>query len=102
MTQQSKPREPEQIREIDAVELSRWLAQNQPMRVYDVRSQAEVAQGLIPGARWLPLHLIPMEMQRLDGEADGQPLVFYCQTGGRSIQACLYLTRLGVGPVYNL
>jgi rhodanese-related sulfurtransferase len=88
--------------DIDSSQLADWLASGEPVRVYDVRSQAELAHGLIPGAHWLPLHLIPIELNRLAAEAQKMKLVFYCQAGARSAQACFYLGRSGVAPVYNL
>jgi len=88
--------------DIDAATLKQWLSENGEVKLYDVRSQSEIQQGLIPGATWLPLHLIPLEVQRLTQEASAHRLVFYCQTGGRSAQASLFLARLGCGPVYNL
>src|SRR5687767_14166687 len=90
------------IMHIDATQLAKWLKADEAVRVYDVRGQSELIHGLIPGAFWLPLHLIPLEVQRLAAEAQSQRLVFYCQVGARSAQACQYLARSGVSPVYNL
>ncbi len=47
----------------------------------DVRTDAEIARGIIPGAEKLPLHLLPVRMNELD---KNKPTVFYCQMGGRS------------------
>lgn len=65
----------------------------------DVRTPAEVARGTIPGAQSIPLHLLPMNAGVLDKE---RPVVFYCQSGGRSSQACLYLRQQGHDKLYNL
>ncbi|HUW98954.1 MAG TPA: rhodanese-like domain-containing protein [Acidiferrobacter sp.] len=67
--------------------------------VVDVRTPAEVARGSIPGARSIPLHLLPFNASMLDKE---RPLVFYCQSGGRSSQACAYLQQQGYEKLYNL
>lgn len=65
----------------------------------DVRSDAEVARGMIDGAAHLPLHLLPMRAQDIRQDI---PTVFYCQSGGRSAQACAFMTSRGYGNVYNL
>lgn len=102
MNEQAHGRDPSEIYDIDAMGLAQWTAQPEPLHIYDVRTQAEVAHGTIPSAVWLPLHLIPLEIDRLRTQAAAGRLVFYCQMGGRSAQACMYLARLGIGPVYNL
>ena len=65
----------------------------------DVRTDAEVSRGGIEGATHIPLHLLPMKIQDLPQE---QPVVFYCQSGGRSAQACAFVTSKGLTEVYNL
>lgn len=65
----------------------------------DVRSPAEVARGIIGGARHLPLHLLPMSIQQLDKQS---PIVFYCLSGGRSAQAAAFAAAQGFSQVLNL
>lgn len=65
----------------------------------DVRTPAEVARGIIPGARSIPLHLLPLNASALDKD---RPVVLYCQSGGRSSQACAYLQQQGHAKLYNL
>ncbi len=65
----------------------------------DVRTDAEVSRGGIEGAIHIPLHLLPMKVQDLPQD---KPLVFYCQSGGRSAQACAFVASKGVEAVYNL
>lgn len=70
--------------------------------VIDVRTPAEVARGGISGARHIPLHLLPMIEQDLVRECGDRALVFYCQSGGRSAQACAFMASRGHDKVYNL
>ena len=63
-----------------------------------VRTSLEVAQGVIPGTRLIPLHLLPLQAEEL---CDGRPLVFYCRSGNRSAQACSYLAERGCDHVIN-
>lgn len=83
---------------INVTELQTLLAQGR-IRLVDVRTDAEIARGIIPGATSLPLHLLPMRLHELDGAA---PTVFYCQMGGRSAQAAAFAAAQGIAEVYNL
>lgn len=85
-------------KEIDIAGLQILKAQKQTTLI-DVRTDAEVAQGMIEGALHIPLHLLPARAHELPA---GDALVFYCRSGGRSAQACLFLASSGNGSVYNL
>lgn len=65
----------------------------------DVRTDAEVSRGGIEGAMHLPLHLLPLKVQDLPTD---KPIVFYCQSGGRSAQASAFAASKGLVEVYNL
>lgn len=88
------------IKEIDAAGLQRRLEAGESFELIDIRTQAEVARGMIPDAKFLPMHLIPLQLQRI--AASDKPVVLYCRTGARSAQACLFLAQQGVGNVLNL
>jgi rhodanese-related sulfurtransferase len=75
------------------------LLQNNPPRLVDVRTDAEVARGKIPQGDAVPLHLIPLRLNELDKNAT---TVFYCQMGGRSAQAAAFAAANGFADVYNL
>lgn len=88
------------FQDLDASDLDRLLKDGSAAPVVvDVRTPAEVARGAIPGARSIPLHLLPLSASALD---KGRPVVFYCQSGGRSSQACAYLQQQGYDKLYNL
>ena len=87
-------------REMDAIQLQEWLQKHaEHVSLIDVRTSSEVAQGVIPGARHIPLHLLSLQAEEL---CDGKPLVFYCRSGNRSAQACSYLAERGCDHVINL
>ncbi|MGB8516688.1 MAG: rhodanese-like domain-containing protein [Gallionella sp.] len=75
------------------------LLQNNPPRLVDVRTDAEIARGKIPQGDVLPLHLIPLRLHEMDKTAT---TVFYCQMGGRSAQAAAFAAANGFADVYNL
>lgn len=85
-------------KDIGAAELQAMLAQGS-IRLVDVRTEAEIAKGFIPGAEKLPLHLLPMQLGQMDRYA---PIVFYCQIGGRSAQAAAFAAAQGFTEIYNL
>ncbi len=87
------------VRELDAGELANWLSRGEQVRLIDVRTPAEVARGVIPEAEHLPLHLLPLQVNDLPAHPR---VVFYCRSGARSAQACLFMNTRGRDDVYNL
>jgi len=88
------------ISEIDASGLNAWLKSGKQVRLVDVRSPAEMAQGMIPDAEQLPLHLLPLQIDQF--KDDEVITVFYCRTGARSAQACAFTMDHGNHNVHNL
>ncbi|MCR4304395.1 MAG: rhodanese-like domain-containing protein [Gallionella sp.] len=86
------------FRNITAIELQDMLEKG-GMRLLDVRTEAEMAQGKIPQGEPLPLHLIPMRLEEMDKKVT---TVFYCRSGGRSAQAAAFVAANGFTDVYNL
>lgn len=88
------------IKEIDAPELARWVQEKQAnMRVIDVRGMGEIASGTVSGAEAIPLHTLPVRVNEFKHE---EKLVFICRSGARSAQACMFLQQQGYDNVYNL
>jgi rhodanese-related sulfurtransferase len=88
------------FREIEIFDVKRMLeGEGKQVRLIDVRSPMEVASGIIPGATNIPLHMLPMSVEKIPDDSE---VIVYCRTGARSAQACAYLTSLGKGNVYNL
>ncbi|EIJ34659.1 rhodanese-like domain-containing protein [Thiothrix nivea] len=78
------------IREVDAAGLKKLLDSDEKVRLIDVRSASEVAQGIIEGSEFMPLHTLPMRMNDLPKD---ETIVFYCRSGARSAQACMFLKQ---------
>jgi rhodanese-related sulfurtransferase len=87
------------VREIDAETLEQWLAEGREFELVDVRTPEEMVRGVIQGAHLRPLHTLPEAGADLGTR---MPAVFYCQSGGRSAQACLFLMSRGEVDTYNL
>jgi len=68
-------------------------------QLVDVRSAEEYGRGAAPGAKNVPLHIMPhVAHEHLDVD---KPVVLYCMSGGRSAQAQMILQSLGFGRVFN-
>ncbi|MES9881429.1 MAG: rhodanese-like domain-containing protein [Sedimenticola sp.] len=88
-----------QVKDIDSLELSDRLASNDAPLLLDIRSEAEVVQGVLPNSDHLPMQLIPIKMHDFPKERD---VVLYCRSGARSYHACMFLMQQGIGNVINL
>jgi rhodanese-related sulfurtransferase len=86
------------IKQIDAAEFCRMQEAGKVVLV-DVRTDAEVARGYIAGAQHIPLQTLPERRSELE---PGATTVIYCQSGGRSAQACAWLADQGFAQVLNL
>jgi rhodanese-related sulfurtransferase len=87
------------IKEIDVAGLHSLLSEKKKLALVDVRSENEVAYGVIEGALHLPLHLLPIKADELDKDVH---TIFYCRSGARSAQACAFMAAKGHDNVYNL
>ena len=65
----------------------------------DVRGPSETARGIIRGAKLIPLHLVPMNVDQFKSDKD---VVIYCHSGARSAQACHFLAGQGLTGLHNL
>lgn len=84
--------------QIDVSGLDALRAQG-PIVLVDVRTDAEVARGVIGGTRHMALSELPSRYTELDPNA---VTVIYCQSGGRSAQACGFLAGQGFNKLHNL
>ncbi len=87
------------VKQIEPQELAQWLEDEQPPILIDVRTPQEMAQAAIPNGKPLPLNTLPLRFEEVPRN---EKVVFYCRTGARSAQACMYLIQQGYNNVYNL
>lgn len=84
---------------------SQWreqLEQDTNAYIMDVRTDMEVAEGMIPKATQLNIQDAGNFMQKA-GELDtSKNYYIYCRSGGRSAQACMIMNSLGFENTYNL
>ena len=90
------------INEIDSETLKVRLNGDHETRdlvLIDIRTPEEVAQGGIPNALHIPMHLLPLRLAELPRDRD---VVLYCRSGARSYHACQYLAQQGMRNAINL
>lgn len=87
------------IKEIEPMELNEWLQQEVPPKLIDVRTPQEMAQASIANADAIPLALLALNFNEVP---EDETVVFYCRTGARSGQACMFMEQKGYKNVYNL
>jgi rhodanese-related sulfurtransferase len=86
------------VNQIDIAQLEQ-LRKEGTITLLDVRTDAEVARGIIAGAKHIPLNLLPGRYTELDAQA---VTVVYCASGARSAQACAWLADKGFAKIHNL
>jgi rhodanese-related sulfurtransferase len=87
------------IKTIGAAELRSRLQRGEVLNMIDVREDEEVALGIIPGAKHIPMNEIPERLQDID---PAEETIFICRSGYRSERVCEYLQHLGRGIAVNL
>lgn len=75
------------------------IVQNPQTTFVDVRSREEFADGHFPGATNIPLPEITSRVEEL--KASNNPVVLYCRSGARSMNAYFLLKQLGLENVHN-
>jgi rhodanese-related sulfurtransferase len=84
------------MKNITPEELLEKLENGQELNIIDVRESDEVAGGMVPGAKHIPMGEIPERLEELDKDKE---YIFICRSGGRSGNVCSYLDNLGYKTV---
>ncbi|MBO2944930.1 rhodanese-like domain-containing protein [Paenibacillus sp. F411] len=87
------------IPQITPSELRSRLDNGEKLYMIDVREDDEVAQGMIPGAKHIPMGEIPDRIQEIPAD---QEVIFICRSGGRSQRVCDYLSQQGLDKLVNM
>ncbi|NCU18576.1 rhodanese-like domain-containing protein [Pallidibacillus pasinlerensis] len=79
-------------KQITPEEVNKRLLKNEMVHIIDVRENAEVKTGKIPGAKHIPLGQLALRKHELD---QNKTYIVVCQTGNRSKAACGILEAFG-------
>ncbi|MEC0209121.1 rhodanese-like domain-containing protein [Paenibacillus ehimensis] len=80
-------------------EVKQRLENGEKLTIIDVREPEEVALGMIPGAKHIPLMEIP---QRLGEIPQHSETILVCRSGNRSGRALEYLESQGFTGLVNM
>ncbi|HSJ38456.1 MAG TPA: rhodanese-like domain-containing protein [Planococcus sp. (in: firmicutes)] len=81
------------MKTITTEELQKRVEAGEQLNIIDVREADEVAAGMIPGAKHIPLGEVESRVSELDKE---KPYYVVCRSGGRSGQAGAFLNGQGI------
>lgn len=84
------------MKEINVTELANEITSNNPVNIIDVRENHEVALGIIPGAKHIPMGEIPNELKQFD---ENQTYYIVCAGGVRSANVVEYLNDHDIDAV---
>ena len=90
------------MQELSQKEWSKQVANNEDAVVIDVRTDMEVAQGMIPNALQLNIQYSALFIEKVKQMDPSKHYYVYCRSGARSAQACLVMNSLGLPNTYNL
>jgi hydroxyacylglutathione hydrolase len=87
------------VSRLPATDLAAWSTEEPGLQIVDVRNPSELAAGVVPGARHIPLAALINRMDELDATA---PTVVYCASGYRSSIAAAALRAAGFPTVTDV
>ena len=83
-------------------EWTNQLANDNNAIVIDVRTEEEVAEGIIPNALNVDIYKGQGFIYKLEALDKTKNYYVYCRVGSRSTQACSIMNQLGFENTYNL
>ncbi|QLK86292.1 rhodanese-like domain-containing protein [Staphylococcus sp. 17KM0847] len=84
------------MKEITVDELKTKLLSNEPIHIIDVREDHEVAMGMIPNTKHIPMQEITQHLKSFDAD---KTYYIVCAGGVRSARVVDYLTENGIDAV---
>ncbi len=89
------------MQSISVADVKAKVSNGEKINLIDVREPDERAEFNI-GGTFLPLgQILSVQTDEIDHLKD-EPVICYCRSGKRSLQACMMLETMGFTNVYNL
>ncbi len=89
------------MKTITAEELKARIEAGEQLNIVDVREPHEHADFNIGGTLYPLGRILSMDVDELEN-LKGQEVIFYCRSGNRSGQACMFAETMGFTNVINL
>ena len=89
------------VKNVSAEEAYKLINGDKEFIIIDVRTKEEYDNGHIPGAKLVPVQILPMKLDELDVYKD-KPVLVYCASGGRSPRAVDTLANNDFKNIYHL
>ncbi len=89
------------FKNVSAEEAYKLISDDKEFIILDVRTKEEYDNGHIPGAKLVPVQVLPMKVAELDKYKD-KPILVYCASGGRSPKAVTILVNNEFKNIYHL
>lgn len=89
------------MKTITAEELKARIDAGEQLNIVDVREPHEHAEFNIGGTLYPLGRILSMDVDELESLKD-QEVIFYCRSGNRSGQACMFAETMGFTNVINL
>lgn len=87
---------------LSQVEWREKLEQDKQAVILDVRTVAEINEGIIPNAIHLDIYMGRQFIDELEKLDRSKNYYVYCRSGNRSGQACSIMEQMGFKNAYNL
>lgn len=89
---QERKNEMEELKTITPTEVQEKIKAGCILELIDVREDYEVAEGMIKGAKHIPMGEIPANLEYFN---KGKEYIFICRSSRRSESVCLYMEDKG-------
>ena len=89
------------VKNVSAEEAYKLINEDKEFIILDVRTKEEYDGGHIPGAKLIPVQVLPGKIDELDEYKD-KPVLVYCASGGRSPRAVDMLVDNDFMNIYHL
>ncbi|WP_029038439.1 rhodanese-like domain-containing protein [Salinimicrobium xinjiangense] len=90
------------MKEITQEEWREKIAEDDNAVILDVRTEAEVEEGHLPGAKNIDIYKGQEFIDEIDQLDRDKNYYVYCRSGARSAQACTLMDQKGFKTTYNL
>ena len=90
------------MKELTQEEWREKLEQDDKAVVLDVRTEEEMEEGYLPGAKLIDIYKGQEFIEEIEKLDKNKNYYIYCRSGQRSAQACQLMDQLGFGTTYNL